>query len=126
MVNSVGQCISQVELEKALIGNDVQTTINIDVQALCEKIFPEHQTGSLILLNPADGAIVALVSRPNFNPNIFLDPISYDTWQGLQEKNPFLNRAFDASYPAGSIFKLVTISAALERGIIPERFIVEL
>lgn len=120
VVNSVGQCISQVELEKALIGNDVQTTINIDVQALCEKIFPEHQTGSLILLNPADGAIVALVSRPNFNPNIFLDPISYDTWQGLQEKNPFLNRAFDASYPAGSIFKLVTISAALERGIIPE------
>lgn len=120
VVNSVGQCISQVELEKALIGNDVQTTINIDVQALCEKIFPEHQTGSLILLNPADGAIVALVSRPNFNPNIFLDPISYDTWQGLQEKNPFLNRAFDASYPAGSIFKLVTISAALERDIIPE------
>lgn len=120
VVNSVGQCISQVELEKALIGNDIQTTINIDIQALCEKIFPEHQTGSLILLNPADGAIVSLVSRPNFDPNIFLDPISHDTWQGLQEKNPFINRAFDASYPAGSIFKLVTISAALESGIIPE------
>jgi len=118
VVNSIGQCISQVELEKALIGNDVQTTINIDVQALCENIFPEHQTGSLILLNPADGAIVALVSRPNFDPNVFLDPISHDTWKGLQEKNPFLNRAFDASYPSGSIFKLVTISAALEYGII--------
>jgi penicillin-binding protein 2 len=120
VVNSVGQCVSQVELEKALIGNDIYTTINIDIQLVCEKIFPEHRTGSLILLNPADGAIVALVSRPNFDPNIFLDPISYKTWQGLQEKNPFLNRAFDASYPAGSIFKLVTISAALESGIIPE------
>ena len=120
VVNSVGQCMSQVELEKALIGNDIQTTINIDIQALCEKIFPEHQTGSLILLNPADGAVVAVVSRPNFDPNIFLDPISHETWQGLQEKNPFLNRAFDASYPAGSIFKLVTISAALEHGIILE------
>ena len=76
VVNSVGQCISQVELEKALIGNDIQTTINIDIQTLCEKVFPEHQTGSFILLNPADGAIVSLVSRPNFDPNIFLDPIS--------------------------------------------------
>ncbi len=42
VVNSVGQCISQIELERALIGNDVHTTINIEVQALCEKIFPEH------------------------------------------------------------------------------------
>ena len=120
VVNSVGQCMSQIELEKALTGNDVQTTINIDMQLLCEKIFPEHRTGSLILLNPADGAIVSLVSRPNFDPNIFLDPISRETWQGLQENNPFLNRAFDASYPSGSTFKLVTISAALEMGIIPQ------
>lgn len=120
VVNSVGQCMSQVELEKALMGSDIKTTINIAIQALCEKVFPEHQTGSFILLNPADGAIVSLVSRPNFDPNIFLDPISYDTWQGLQEKNPFLNRAFDASYPAGSTFKLVTISAALEQGIISQ------
>jgi penicillin-binding protein 2 len=119
VVNSVGQRMSQVELEKALIGADVQTTINIDMQMLCESVFPEHQTGSLIVLNPADGAIVSLVSRPNFDPNIFLDPISLDTWRGLQEKNPFLNRAFDASYPSGSVFKLVTISAALEHGIIP-------
>ena len=118
IVNSVGQCMSQVELEKALTGEDVKTTINIDIQQLCEKVFPSYQTGSLILLNPADGAIVALVSRPNFDPNVFLDPISHEAWQGLQVKNPFLNRAFDASYPSGSIFKLVTISAALEEGIV--------
>ena len=92
VVNSVGQCISQEELEKALMGNDIQTTINITMQALCEKVFPENRMGSFILLNPADGSIVSLVSRPNFDPNIFLDPMSYQTWQGLQEKNPFLNR----------------------------------
>lgn len=118
VVNSIGQRISQVELEKALMGNDVQTTINIDIQALCERVFSDFQTGSFIVLNPADGAIVSLVSRPNFDPNIFLDPISIDTWRGLQDNNPFLNRAFDASYPSGSIFKLVTISAALEHDII--------
>ncbi|HLJ31650.1 MAG TPA: penicillin-binding transpeptidase domain-containing protein [Candidatus Babeliales bacterium] len=120
VVNSAGQCISQVELEKASMGNDVHTTINIDIQLLCEKIFPEQHTGSLILLNPADGAVVALVSRPHFDPNIFLDPITHETWQALQEKNTFLNRAFDASYPSGSTFKLVTISAALEHGLIEQ------
>jgi penicillin-binding protein 2 len=118
VVNSVGQCISQVELEKALIGSDIQTTINIDLQLLCEKVFPENRSGTLILFNPADGAIASLVSRPHFDPNIFLDPISHETWQGLQDNNPFLNRAFDASYPSGSIFKLVTTSAALESGLI--------
>jgi len=119
VVNSVGQKISHEELEKASVGNDVDTTINIDIQMVCEAVFPDHQTGSLIVLNPVDGAILALVSRPNFDPNVFLDPISIDTWREMQNKNPFLNRAFDASYPSGSIFKLVTISAALEHGIIP-------
>lgn len=120
VVDSIGQCVSQEELEKALVGNDVQTTINIDIQALCEKVFPEQHVGSFILLNPIDGSIVALVSRPHFDPNIFLDSISHQTWQGLQEKNPFINRAFDASYPSGSTFKLVTMSAALEHGIIAQ------
>lgn len=118
VVNSVGQCISQVELEKALVGNDIHTTIDIELQLLCEKVFPENRSGTFILLNPVDGAIVSLVSRPHFDPNIFLDPISHETWKSLQNNNPFLNRAFDASYPSGSIFKLVTTSAALETGII--------
>lgn len=119
VVNSTGQKISDVELEKALIGRDITTTINIDIQMICEKVFPDDQTGSFIVVDPVDGAIVSLVSRPNFDPNMFLDPISVDTWQQMQENNPFLNRAFDASYPSGSIFKLVTISAALEHDIIP-------
>lgn len=120
VVNSVGKCISQTELEKALMGNDIQTTIDIDLQLLCEKVFPENRSGTFILFNPVDGAIVSLVSRPDFDPNIFLNPISHEMWQGLQDNNPFLNRAFDASYPSGSIFKLVTISAALETGLIEQ------
>lgn len=120
IVNSLGQSISHVELEKALIGQDLHTTINIDLQLLCEKVFPNHRTGSLIVFNPSDGSIISLLSRPHFNPNIFLDPISHETWNSLQYKNPFINRAFNASYPSGSIFKLVTISAALENGLIQE------
>lgn len=118
IVNSIGKKIYQEEVEKALTGDDVRITINSDLQRLCERIFPVAYTGALILMNPADGAIASLISRPNFDPNIFLDPISPDAWKQLQENNAFLNRAFDATYPSGSIFKLVTISAALEQDII--------
>jgi penicillin-binding protein 2 len=118
VVNSAGQRMAHVEVEKAATGSDVHTTIDIEMQQLCEKVFPDNRIGSFILLNPLNGAIVSLVSRPNFDPNIFLDPISSLTWQTLQESNPFLNRALDASYPSGSIFKLVTISAALENNIL--------
>jgi penicillin-binding protein 2 len=69
-------------------------------------------------MDPSDGAILALVSRPNFDPNIFLAPINPAQWQMLQNKQPFLNRAFNSCYPPGSIFKLVTASAALENGLI--------
>ena len=120
IVNSLGQPIAQIELEKASIGQDITTTIDINIQLLCEKVFPEHRAGSFIVFNPVNGSIVSLVSRPHFDPNMFLDPISHQTWHDLQYKNPFINRAFSASYPSGSIFKLITTSAALENGIVQE------
>ena len=65
-------------------------------------------------MDPADGGILALLSRPNFDPALFLEPMQEEDWRSLQEKQPFLNRAFNACYPPGSIFKLVTTSALLE------------
>jgi len=117
-INSVGRNLAEVELKEALAGRTIKTTIDIDLQDIIEQIFPEHTNGTFILMDPADGGIVALVSRPNFDPNIFLDPISSDQWHGLQDKQPFLNRAFNCSYPPGSIFKLASMSAALEQGIV--------
>ncbi len=117
-INSVGTDIDQVKLKDAHAGDDINTTIDIRLQQICERIFPEDHSGAFILMNPDNGALHALVSRPAFDPSIFLSPISKQTWQELQEKCPFLNRAFNASYPPGSIFKLVTISAALEHNII--------
>lgn len=117
-INSVGKNLAETELKQALAGNTIQTTIDIDLQNICEHIFPANVAGTCILMDPRDGSLVSLVSRPNFDPNIFLDPISPEQWQHLQEKQPFLNRAFNSSYPPGSIFKLVSTSAALEHGII--------
>jgi penicillin-binding protein 2 len=116
-VNSAGKKLAHVELEKAHAGMDIQTTIDLPLQKLCERIFPSDHAGALIVMDPHDGSLLALVSRPDFDPSLFLKPLSYEQWQALQVKQPFLNRAC-TSYPPGSIFKLVTISAALEHGLI--------
>lgn len=117
-ITSTGKNLAQIELKEALAGADLHTTLDIDIQDIGEAIFPHNQAGTFIVMDPADGALIALVSRPNFDPNIFLNPIDPKQWQAMQEKQPFLNRAFNSCYPPGSIFKLVSMSAALERGVI--------
>lgn len=117
-INSFGKNLAETEIKKTLAGQDIHITIDISLQHIVEKVFPQGKTGTFILMDPEDGALTALVSRPNFDPTIFLSPITVSDWQSLQEKQPFLNRAFNACYPPGSIFKLITASAALENNII--------
>lgn len=117
-INSFGRNLAQKELEKELAGNNVQTTLDIVLQDIAEQVFPPEYNGAFIIMNPQDGAIRAVLSRPGFDPTIFLDPVSKTQWEDLQLNHPFLNRAFYASYPLGSAFKLVTISAAIEHGLI--------
>ena len=117
MINSTGKHLEEKEIKKALAGKDVITTINLEKQYIAETIFPPTYAGALIVMNPRTGSIEALVSRPAFDPNLFLQPLNISEWQKLQENQPFLNRAFNA-YPPASLFKLVTISAALEHKLI--------
>lgn len=117
-INSFGRNLAQKEIEKGAVGKDVHTTLNIALQTIAEEVFPTDFNGSFIMMNPNDGAIRTLISRPGFDPNIFLDPLSTTKWEDMQSNHPFLNRAFYASYPFGSVFKLVTISAAIEHGMI--------
>ncbi|MGB8367435.1 MAG: penicillin-binding transpeptidase domain-containing protein [Candidatus Babeliales bacterium] len=119
-INSFGKNIAKITLQKAFAGQDIDTTIDLQLQNICETVFPDIHVGTLILMDPADGSILGLLSRPNFDPNIFLETITIDQWQTLQKQQPFLNRAFDACYPPGSLFKLITMSAALEHNIISE------
>jgi penicillin-binding protein 2 len=116
-INSCGKSLAEEEMKKALAGQDIQTTIDITLQEIIEKVFPDEHTGSFIVMDPETGSIKALLSRPNFDPNMFLQPIIQQDWQTLCEKQSFINRTLNASYPLGSIFKLVTISAALEKKI---------
>ncbi len=120
-INSLGIKLSEQEIKKSFQGNVIQTTIDISLQQICEEVFPKEYDGAMIILDPHDGSIQALVSRPSFDPTLFLHPISIENWNKLQEKKPFINRVFNATYPPGSIFKLIVVSAALEQGIITPR-----
>jgi penicillin-binding protein 2 len=117
MINSVGTNLYAEELSKALAGQDIMTTLDLHLQMVAEQSFPLENGGCLIIMDPEDGALKAVVSRPAFDPSMFLDPIPLNEWQLLQEKKPFLNRTI-CCYPPASPFKLVTLSAALENKII--------
>lgn len=117
-VNAQGMRLAQDELEQSHAGKTIRTTIDLRLQRLAERLFPRDYAGACIIMDPANGALRALVSRPAFNPSLFLGPISHDQWEALQKEQPFLNRALNACYPPGSIFKLITLSAALEKGLL--------
>ncbi|MBN1549455.1 penicillin-binding protein 2 [Candidatus Babeliales bacterium] len=117
-INSVGKSLEQAQIKQAASGMTLQTTLDFEMQKIAELIFPAESAGVFIIMDPKTGAIKALVSRPTFDPNIFLKTVDMQSWQELLEKKALLNRAFDACYPPASIFKLVTTSAALEQGFI--------
>ena len=118
--NSLGITLKHREILPPKPGDRIQTTLDLSFQQLADEAFYPDMTGTLILMDPYQGDIKAIVSRPTFDPNIFNKPISLDTWQQLQEQRPFINRAFNACYPPASIFKLVSLSAAIETGLITQ------
>ena len=120
IINSIGAHLAEYEIEKTLQGKHIITTLDLSLQKLAEEVFPPGISGCFILMDPATGALKVCLSRPSFNPNIFTAPISCETWDALQEHQPFLNRISSAAYPIGSTFKLITVSAALETGIIEQ------
>jgi len=117
-INSIGRPLATTELKEALAGQDLRTTLDLSLQQLAEAAFPEEYLGAFVVMDPRDGSIMASVSRPTFDPSMFLSPIPAEQWSALQEKKPFINRVFNAGYPPASVFKVVSISAALETHII--------
>jgi penicillin-binding protein 2 len=117
-VDSDGRVLGVLGEKKANAGNDVQLTLDLEVQKAAERALG-NRTGSIVALDPRNGAILAMVSRPGFDPNIFSKNITDAQWQQLQSKSfPFVNRALQG-YPPASTFKIVTTTAAIESGNFP-------
>jgi penicillin-binding protein 2 len=117
-INSIGKKLHSKELQKALAGENMYTTIDFQMQTIAEKLFENEQSGTLLVMSPHTGDLHALASYPSFDPNVFLHPISTAQWQEIKDKKPFANRSINACYPPASLFKLITTTAALEEGII--------
>ena len=98
-------------------GNMLMLSVDIRLQALVEDMFGERR-GALVALDPRNGEVLALVSKPTFDPNLFVDGIDSDSWRELNESldKPLLNRALRGTYPPGSTFKPFMAMAALNTG----------
>jgi penicillin-binding protein 2 len=96
-------------------GQDVQLTLDMHVQALAEDALGDT-AGSVVVLDPRNGDVLALVSKPGFDPNQFVPRISTEQWRLLNDdpRHPLINRAVAGGYPPGSTFKPVTALAGLE------------
>jgi len=98
-------------------GNKLVLSIDIRLQALVEAMFGERR-GALVALDPRNGEVLAFVSKPTFDPNLFVDGIDVESWRDLNESadKPLLNRALRGTYPPGSTFKPFMAIAALSSG----------
>jgi penicillin-binding protein 2 len=123
VVNSVGKPVRTLEDIQALPGKPIQLTIDYDLQSVADADFAGKE-GALIAMNPRNGEVLAMVSRPTFNPNDFAVRIPAKEWQQLNSdpETPLLNRAIQAQLAPGSVFKIVMATAMLESKAIPESY----
>ncbi len=112
-----GRAMRRLASSPATPGNTVKLAIDIKLQHLVEELFGERR-GALVALDPKTGEILAFVSKPTFDPNLFVEGIDQESWQALNESidKPLLNRALRGTYPPGSTYKPFMALAALETG----------
>lgn len=114
-VDGAGEVLRVLGHKKAKPGKDVYLTIDLDVQKAAEKALGNRK-GSVVAINPNNGAVLAMVSHPTFDPNIFSARVSPEVWKKLQgEDHPFVNRAL-RGFPPASTFKIITATAGMESG----------
>ena len=112
-----GHIVRTIKTVPAVPGQTIRLGLDIRVQQEADRLMGDKR-GALVAINPQTGAILAMVSKPSYNPNLFIDGIDTDTWKSLNEdwRHPLLNRATQGMYPPGSTFKPFLAMAALESG----------
>lgn len=118
-IDALGKELRLLQEISPVKGEDLKLSIDINLQKEAEEAFGER-TGALVALKPDSGEVLALVSKPSFDPNMFTHGINQKQWQDLikNARQPLLNRALQSQYPPGSTFKIITAIAGLETGVI--------
>ena len=116
-VTAGGRAIRTLSRTAATPGSNLILSIDIELQKVVEEAFGERR-GALIAIEPETGDILAYVSMPTFDPNLFVEGIDQQSWEALNTSldKPLINRPLSGSYPPGSTFKPFMALAALELG----------
>ena len=112
-----GRAVRRLRSSPATPGNTVVLSIDIKLQKLVEDLYGNRR-GALVAIDPKNGEVLAFVSKPTFDPNLFVEGIDADNWKKLNESpdKPLLNRALRGTYPPGSTYKPFMAMAALATG----------
>jgi penicillin-binding protein 2 len=115
IVNSHGREIGRLGEELAIPGKDLRLTIDLDLQTVAERVM-EGKNGGLVAMDPHTGEILAMVSRPAFDPNQFAVRLTRSYWNGIitDPNHPLLNKAIQAQLAPGSTFKVIMTLAGLQ------------
>jgi len=127
LVNSKGQLLEPLEGGRRDVpskdGFDLNLSIDFGLQMLAESLMTNYR-GALVAIDPNDGGVLAMVSKPDFDPSVFSGVTSVDEWNRLNNDpdKVLFNRATMTRYPPGSTFKMLIAAAALQEGIIDEHY----
>ena len=116
-VDAGGHAVRTLARTPPVSGNNLTLTVDAKLQQIAEKAFGDHK-GALVAIEPSTGGVLALVSVPNYDPNLFVDGIDSANWDLLNNSpdKPMVNRALNGTYPPGSTLKPYMALAALEYG----------
>ena len=112
-----GRAVRRLRSKPATPGKTIVLSIDIVLQQLVEQLFGNRR-GAMVAIDPRTGEVLAFVSKPTFDPNLFVEGIDLDNWRALNESpdKPLLNRALRGTYPPGSTYKPFMSLVALETG----------
>ncbi len=118
LVNSRGKEVGTLSDVQAVPGKQLKLTIDLDIQIAAEEALA-GRNGAIVAMDPRNGEILAMASRPAFDPNEFAVRISRDEWNQLVSDpgKPLLNKAIQAQLAPGSVFKVIMATAGLQEGI---------
>jgi penicillin-binding protein 2 len=123
VVDSRGRLLEEYGSKAAVPGTNLTLTIDLDLQQVAARLLegPE-KVGAIVALDPRNGEILALVSSPSYNPNLFARRLERAEWKALREApyDPLQNRAMQNTFSPGSTFKMVMATAGLSEGVVDE------
>jgi penicillin-binding protein 2 len=125
MVNSRGREVQRLDETQAEPGKQLKLTVDLDLQIAAEQALGD-KNGAIVAMDPRNGEILAMVSRPTFDPNDFRVRVSRDEWSKLvnDEDHPMLNKAIQAQLAPGSTFKIIMATAGMQEGIAQDMHVI--